>query len=76
MSDRLPGAIADVAVNPLLSAGTTSTRKPIVLGVGDVKVLLSNERIIRGVTDADSTTNTIYGSYDCRSYRGDVYSTN
>ena len=62
MSDRLPGAIADVAVNPLLSAGTTSTRKPIVLGVGDVKVLISNERIIRGVTDADSTTNTIYGS--------------
>ena len=62
MSDRLPGAIADVAVNPLLSAGTTSTRKPIILGVGDVKVLVSNERIIRGVTDSDSTTNTVYGS--------------
>ena len=62
MSDRLPGAIADVAVNPLLSAGTTSTRKPIVLGVGDVKVLISNERVIRGTTDSDSTTNTIYGS--------------
>ncbi len=62
MSDRLPGAIADVAVNPLLSAGTTSTRKPIVLGVGDVKVLISNERIIRDTTDSDSITNTIYGS--------------
>ena len=64
MSDRLPGSIATVDVNPLLSAGTTSTRKPVVFGVGDVKVLFSNERIIRGVTDVDSTTNTIYGSSD------------
>ena len=62
MSDRLPGGITDVSVNPLLSAGTTSTRKPIILGVGDVKVLISNERIIRSTTVSDSTTNTVYGS--------------
>ena len=62
MSDRLPGSISTVATNPLLSAGVSSTRKPVILGVGDVKVLISNERIIRGVTDSDSTINTIYGS--------------
>lgn len=61
MSDRLPGAISDVAVNPLLSSGTTSTRKPIILGVGDVKGLISNEKIIRSTEDSDSIINTIYG---------------
>jgi len=64
MPIRLPGFISDVTLNPALSAGTNPTRKPIVLGVGDVKILVENEKVIRGDASggADSLINTIFGS--------------
>ena len=62
MSSRLPGVISSVSVNPLLTSGTSSTRKPVIFGVGDTKVLIENERIIRGTGNSDAITNTVYGS--------------
>lgn len=63
MSSRLPGVISTVSVNPLLTAGITSVRKPIIFGVGDVKVLIENERLIKGAVDgSDSVLNTVHGS--------------
>ena len=62
MSSRLPGSISRVSVNPLLTSGTSSTRKPVIFGVGDTKVLVENERVIRGTGNSDAITNTTYGS--------------
>ena len=66
MSSRLPGSLAQISTNPLLTAGITSVRKPVVFGVGDTKVLIENERVIRSTTagGADTLTNTIYGATD------------
>lgn len=66
MSSRLPGVEASIILNPLLTSGITSVRKPVILGVGDVKVLISNEKFVRGnvLGGVDIPTNTIYGSSD------------
>lgn len=66
MSSRLPGVISTVSVNPLLTSGITSIRKPIILGVGDIKVLVENEKVIRGsaIGGADRLTDAIYGTSD------------
>lgn len=63
-SNRLPGAISEVFVNQTLSAGTVATRKAIVLGVGDVKTLVLNEKHTRGsiAGGKDTITNTLYDS--------------
>lgn len=63
MSDRLPGVITKVETNQTLTSGITSIRKPVILGVGDYKVLVTNEKVIRGseLGGTDTLANTIYG---------------
>ncbi len=50
MSSRIPGAIAKTVPAAGLITGGFGTRKPVILGVGDVKVLVEDEKIIRGIT--------------------------
>ena len=47
---------------PLITSGTSATRKPVIFGVGDTKVLVENERVVRGTGNSDAITNTAYGS--------------
>lgn len=65
-STRLPGVVSTIQVNQTLGTPTTAIRKPIILGVGDVKVLVENERVVRGVVAGgnDALANTIYGASD------------
>lgn len=62
MGDRLPGGISTITTNPLLTAGISSIRKPVIFGVGDVKVLVENERVIRGAGSSDALVSVAYGS--------------
>lgn len=62
MGDRLPGSISTITTNPLLTAGISSIRKPVIFGVGDVKVLIENERVVRGAGASDELTSVAYGS--------------
>ena len=50
MSNRIPGAIAKTVPAAGLITGGFGTRKPVILGVGDVKVLVEDEKVIRGIT--------------------------
>lgn len=65
-STRLPGVISSVQVNQTLGTPTTAIRKPIILGVGDVKVLVENEKVVRGSVagGSDSLAGTIFGASD------------
>ena len=62
MSNRIPGAESRIISSAGLIQGGFGTRKPVIIGVGDIKVLVENERLIRGVTagGADVLTYTLY----------------
>lgn len=64
MSNRVPGAISNIIPAAGLITGGVSTRKPVILGFGDIKVLVENEKIIRGsiVGGKDVLSSTIYDS--------------
>jgi hypothetical protein len=50
MSNRIPGAIATVVSAAGLITAGNGVRKPVILGVGDVKALVTDEKVIRGNT--------------------------
>lgn len=63
-TSRIPGAISQVVSIAGLVTGGNGTRKPVILGVGDVKALVTDEKVIRGTTAGgkDVLANTLYGS--------------
>jgi hypothetical protein len=50
MSNRIPGAIANVVSAAGLITAGNGVRKPVILGVGDIKALVTDEKVIRGNT--------------------------
>lgn len=50
MSNRIPGAISTVVSAAGLITAGNGVRKPVILGVGDIKALVTNEKLIRGNT--------------------------
>ena len=61
-SSRIPGAIATVVPAAGLITGGFGVRKPVILGVGDIKVLVEDEKITRGTIAGgkDVLQNTLY----------------
>ena len=73
MSDRLPGVIASVTTNQALVSGIASIRTPIILGAGDVKVLVENEKVLKGSSGSDTLSQTIYaGTLTANEYLANV----
>jgi hypothetical protein len=64
MSSRIPGAIANVVSAAGLITGGNGVRKPVILGVGDIKVLVTDEKVNRGTTAGtkDVLASTLYDS--------------
>jgi hypothetical protein len=64
LSNRIPGAISTVISSAGIIGSGNGVRKPVILGVGDVKALVTDERVIRGTTAGgkDVLSSTLYGS--------------
>ncbi len=64
MSNRIPGAISTVVSAAGLITAGNGVRKPVILGVGDIKALVTDEKVIRGNTAGgkDVLLNTLYDS--------------
>lgn len=64
MSNRIPGAISTVVSAAGLITAGNGVRKPVILGVGDVKALVTDEKVIRGTTAGgkDVLASTLFGS--------------
>ena len=62
MSNRIPGAIATVIPAAGLITGGFGVRKPVILGVGDIKVLVEDAKLVRGATAGgkDVLAETLY----------------
>lgn len=66
MSNRIPGAISTIIPSAGLITGGFGTRKSVILGVGDVKVLIGDEKVTRGSTAGGKDT-LLYDIYDSSS---------
>lgn len=64
MASRIPGAQSTVTTSVGLVSAGNAVKKPIIIGVGDIKVLVENEKVTRGATAGgkDVLAFTLYDS--------------